>query len=244
MATHGAIAVASRLTRNGLSVDVAWSSDNGVVAGKLLDGAVNLVGGTAWFWTRADVAQAVDVLVVDEAGQCGLPVMSVEHEMTCVDKSQQEADVVVRLWHSVQGSTWRHHEGIESAIGPEKVLVVAPYNAQVGLIKAALLSGARVGTVDKFQGQEAPLVIYSMTSSSADDAPRGVSFLYDLNRLNVAVSRAQALAVVVLSPALLDAPVRTPEQLRRVNALCRMVESACVLALGSRRPRHPAGPGW
>ena len=105
-----------------------------------------------------------------------------------------------------------------------QVLVVAPYNAQVALIKAALPAGARVGTVDKFQGQEAPVVIYSMTSTSADDAPRGVSFLYDLNRLNVAVSRAQALAVVVLSPLLLDAPVRTPEQLRRVNALCRLVD--------------------
>ena len=87
-----------------------------------------------------------------------------------------------------------------------------------------------MGTVDKFQGQEAPVVIYSMTSTSADDAPRGVSFLYDLNRLNVAVSRAQALAVVVLSPLLLDASVRTPEQLRRVNALCRLVESATVVA--------------
>ena len=126
----------------------------------------------------------------------------------------------------MQGSTWRNHLGEEARIGPEQVLVVAPYNAQVALIKAALPDGARVGTVDKFQGQEAPVVIYSMTSTSADDAPRGVSFLYDLNRLNVAVSRAQALAVVVLSPLLLDAPVRTPEQLRRVNALCRLVESA------------------
>ena len=152
------------------------------------------------------------------------------HILTAADKSQQEADVVARLWQSVQGSTWRNHLGEEARIGPEQVLVVAPYNAQVALIKAALPGGARVGTVDKFQGQEAPVVIYSMTSTSADDAPRGVSFLYDLNRLNVAVSRAQALAVVVLSPLLLDAPVRTPEQLRRVNALCRLVESATVVA--------------
>ncbi len=72
------------------------------------------------------------------------------------------------------------------------------------------------------------MVIYSMTSTSVDDAPRSVGFLYDLNRLNVAVSRAQALAVVVLSPLLLDAPVRTPEQLRRVDGLCRLVESTVV----------------
>ena len=89
---------------------------------------------------------------------------------------------------------WHNHLGEESPDRADEVLVVAPYNAQVALIKAALPAGARVGTVDKFQGQEAPVVIYSMTSTSADDAPRGVSFLYDLNRLNVAVSRAQALA--------------------------------------------------
>ena len=133
---------------------------------------------------------------------------------------------MARLWASVQGTRWRNHEGTESVIGPSDVLVVAPYNAQVRQIRNVLPDGARVGTVDKFQGQEAPVVIYSMTSTSADDAPRGVGFLYDLNRLNVAVSRAQALAVVVLSPLLLDAPVRNPDQLRRVNALCRLVESA------------------
>ncbi len=105
------------------------------------------------------------------------------------------------------------------------MLIVAPYNNQVGEI-ARLLPGARVGTVDKFQGQQAPVVIYSMTSSSAEDAPRGVEFLYDLHRLNVAVSRAQALVVVVMNPALLDAAVHTPEQLRRVNAVCRLVEHA------------------
>ena len=150
----------------------------------------------------------------------------VRHIQRAADRSAQEADVVARLWHSVQGATWRNHLGDEARIGAEQVLVVAPYNAQVALIRAALPGGARVGTVDKFQGQEAPVVIYSMTSTSADDAPRGVGFLYDLNRLNVAVSRAQALAVVVLSPLLLDAPVRTPDHLRRVNALCRLVESA------------------
>jgi len=80
--------------------------------------------------------------------------------------------------------------------------------------------------VDKFQGQQAPVVIYSTASSSAAEAPRGVDFLYDLHRLNVAVSRAKALAVIVASPDLLDAEVHTPEQLRAVNALCRYVAEA------------------
>jgi superfamily I DNA and/or RNA helicase len=83
-----------------------------------------------------------------------------------------------------------------------------------------------VGTVDKFQGQQAPVVIYSMASSSAADAPRGVDFLYDLHRLNVAVSRAKALTCIVASPDLLDADVHTPDQLRAVNALCHYVEES------------------
>jgi uncharacterized protein len=87
-----------------------------------------------------------------------------------------------------------------------------------------------VGTVDKFQGQQAPVVIYSMASSSAALAPRGVGFLFDVHRLNVAISRARALSIIVGSPALLDAEVHTPEQLRAVNALCRYVDEADVVA--------------
>jgi uncharacterized protein len=106
------------------------------------------------------------------------------------------------------------------------VLVVAPYNAQVGQIASLLPEGARVGTVDKFQGQEAPVSIYSMTSSSPEDAPRGMGFLYSRNRLNVATSRAKAIAVVVAEPALLRVRARTPEQMRLANALCLFVEFA------------------
>jgi uncharacterized protein len=178
---------------------------------------------------RLDAAEGRERVAVLGSGPLsgsGLRVHLMEHTRTARDKSDEEADVVARLWHSVQGSTWRDHEGAESTIGPDQVLVVAPYNAQVGLVRSLLPDGARIGTVDKFQGQEAPVVIYSVTSTSADDAPRGVSFLYDLHRLNVAVSRAKALAVVLMSPELLDAPVRTPAQLRQVNALCRLVEMA------------------
>jgi uncharacterized protein len=83
-----------------------------------------------------------------------------------------------------------------------------------------------VGTVDKFQGREAPLTIYSMATSTPDDIPRGMDFLYDLHRLNVAVSRARAMCVLVCSPALFDALCRTPEQVRLANALCRYRELA------------------
>ena len=105
------------------------------------------------------------------------------------------------------------------------IVIVAPYNAQVAALSERL-PGFRIGTVDKFQGQEAAIVIYSMTSSSAQDAPRGMSFLYNPNRLNVATSRAQCTAILVGSPRLLEADCRTIEQMRWVNALCRFKELA------------------
>src|SRR5690606_35977745 len=108
----------------------------------------------------------------------------------------------------------------------QDVLVVAPYNLQVNLLIERLPHGARVGTVDKFQGQEAPIVIYSMTTSSAAEAPRGMSFLYSPHRLNVATSRALCLAVVVASPALFQPECRTPAQMRLANAFCRFAEMA------------------
>ena len=104
--------------------------------------------------------------------------------------------------------------------------MVAPYNAHIARPRSALPDGARVGTVDKFQGQEAPVVIFSMATSSSEDLSRAMEFLYSLNRLNVAVSRARALAVLVCSPELLSAPCRTPGQLALVNALCVLVEHA------------------
>ena len=140
--------------------------------------------------------------------------------------SPQEAAAVARLFTELMGRSWSDGNGKTRALAPADVLVVAPYNAQVARLAAALPAGARVGTVDKFQGQEAPVVIYSMAASSAEDAPRGMEFLYSLNRLNVAVSRAQGLAVIVGSPGLLRAHCRTVEQMRLANALCRFVEMA------------------
>jgi predicted RecB family nuclease len=155
----------------------------------------------------------------------GLRMVPVEHTGMSA-ASPVEADAVAGLWRGLQGAIYRDHDGQEHVMGETDVLIVAPYNNQVSLIKERLSPAARVGTVDKFQGQQAPVVIYSMTSSSAHDAPRGISFLYDLHRLNVAVSRAKAIAVIVMSPTLLDAAVNNPEQLRRVNSLCRFAEHA------------------
>jgi len=106
------------------------------------------------------------------------------------------------------------------------VMVVAPYNAQVNLLRERLPGAVRVGTVDKFQGQEAQVVLYSMASSTGEDVPRGLEFLLSRNRLNVAISRAQCLAYLVASPRLLEVNCRTIDQMRLANALCRFVELA------------------
>ena len=121
----------------------------------------------------------------------------------------------------------------------EDVLVVAPYNAQVAEI-GRRLPAARVGTVDKFQGQEAPVSIYSMTTSGPEEAPRGMEFLYSLNRLNVATSRARCLAAVVASPALVRVRAKTPRQMRLANALCRFMELAAEQA-GSEDAKEGRG---
>jgi uncharacterized protein len=110
---------------------------------------------------------------------------------------------------------------------PADVLVVAPYNAHVTLLTERLARrGVRVGTVDKFQGQEAPMVIYSMATSSPEEAPRGMEFLYSLNRLNVATSRARCACILVASPRLFEPECRTPRQMKLANALCRYIEQA------------------
>ena len=111
---------------------------------------------------------------------------------------------------------------------PADILVVAPYNMQVRCLQEALPAGVEVGTVDKFQGREAPVVFFSMASSTGEDVPRGPEFLFSRNRFNVAISRARAVAIVACNRALLDVRCRTVDQMQRVNALCRFVESSRI----------------
>lgn len=311
---------------------VRFTTDNAVARDALASGEVSLVGGTAWLWARDDLREAVDVLVIDEAGQfslanavavapaatslvllgdpqqltqpsqathpygagvsalehligehdtvppdrgiflattwrmhpdvtafvselsyegrlraqagrerqvltgegplsgAGLRWAPVEHE-GCSADSDEEAAVVADLAKDLLSRSWTDVEGVTRPMTEDDILVVAPFNAHVARLHAALPDGIRVGTVDRFQGREAPVVIYSMASSTAADAPRGVDFLYDLHRFNVAVSRAKAMSIVVASPALLHAPVHSPEQLRAVNALCRYVDEAVEVRL-------------
>ena len=123
------------------------------------------------------------------------------------------------------GTTWFHPKDGRRPLQTSDILIVAPYNAQVAALQRAL-PGMRIGTVDKFQGQEAAVVIYSVTSSSREDAPRGMRFLYDPHRFNVATSRAHSVVIVVGSPHVFAPDCHTPEQMRWANGLCRFREMA------------------
>jgi predicted RecB family nuclease len=308
---------------------VAQTESNEEVLDALRNGSANVAAGSAWLWAREEMANAVDVLFVDEAGQMSLAnVLAVSPAATSIvllgdpqqlDQPQKGvhppgADIsalghllngratisreqgvfitetrrlhpdvcafiselfyegrlmarpenaaqrlnagdplggtglrfspvahsgnqnespeeVKRVAALVDGllrtkATWTDKEGKTSTLGLHDVLIVAPYNAQVAALIERLPAGARVGTVDKFQGQEAPLVLYSMATSTPEDAPRGMEFLYSLNRLNVAVSRARCVAVIVASPAVFQVQCKTPRQIELANAFCRFLEMA------------------
>ena len=315
----------------------------------LRTGEVDVVGGTAWLWSRQEMAGAVDVLFVDEAGQfalanavavapagrslvllgdprqleqplqgshppgaersalghvlgelavmpdslglfltdtwrlhpdvcaftsevfyegklepeptlarqalagvapadgTGIRWVSVEHDGDATE-SIDEAALIAGLVHDLleAEARWTDRKGASHAIGLGDIVVVAPYNAHVERIAKALADaghpGARVGTVDKFQGQEAPISIYAMATSTPELAPRGMEFLYSLNRLNVATSRARCAALVVASPALVRVACHSPRQMQLANALCRLVEMARAQAPGIENA-PPGGPG-
>lgn len=311
---------------------VTQVKDNPDVLKKLQSGGAQVAAGTAWLWSRPEMASSVDVLFVDEAGQMslanvlaispaansvvllgdpqqldqpqkgvhppgaevatlahllngrttiephqglflgeswrlhpdicaftseafydsrlearpenalqrlrargpmdgsGLRFMPVVHSGNQSD-SREEVEAIATLVEGLlrDGATWTNNKSETQPLRLENILIVAPYNAQVALLARRLASGARVGTVDKFQGQEAPVVFYSMTTSTPEDAPRGMEFLYSANRLNVATSRAQCLTVLVASPALFDVECKTPRQIELANAFCRYLEMAMAV---------------
>ncbi|MCT7656922.1 TM0106 family RecB-like putative nuclease [Mycobacterium deserti] len=153
----------------------------------------------------------------------GVRTMTVDHDGNSTD-SPEEADAIVAEITGLLGTPWTD-DGVTAPLAQQDVLVVTPYNAQVVTLRrrldAAGYGGVEVGTVDKFQGRQAPVVFVSMTASSADDVPRGISFLLNRNRLNVAVSRAKYLSVIVRSPLLTEYLPGTPDRLIELGAfLC------------------------
>jgi uncharacterized protein len=167
--------------------------------------------------------------------ESGLYLLPVEHSgnQNC---SPEEAQAIGNLVRAILATkaTWVDREGLEKPITLDDILIITPYNAQVFEIQQCL-PGARVGTVDKFQGQEAPIAIYSTATSSHADAPRGMEFLYSLNRLNVATSRAKCVSILVGSPRIFEADCRTPRQIQLANAFCRYLEMSKRLNVGRLR---------
>lgn len=297
------------------------------------DDNINIIGGTAWLWSREEMFESVDFLIVDEAGQLSLidtlAVSQATKNMVLLGDPQQlqqpvqgshpEGTEISALEHILRDhktveiaqtistdkgifldKTWRLHPSIcsfvselfyEGKLEPkdnlinqaisgntrflgsglwfeavehegnrnssneevetlsliikdllkgdvfytdvknktkkielDDILIIAPYNAQVALLKTQLPEGAQVGTVDKFQGQEAPIVLFSMATSSPEDAPRGMEFLYSLNRLNVAASRARASFILVGNSMLFEPKCRNVMQMKLANAFCRYLE--------------------
>jgi superfamily I DNA and/or RNA helicase len=155
--------------------------------------------------------------------------VDVEHDGR-TSSSEEEVDAIAALVTRLtsDGSHWISDKGTESQLMLDDVLIISPFNAQASRLTERLPAGARVGTVDKFQGQEAPVVIYSMATSRPEDAPRGMEFLYSLNRLNVATSRAKCAVIIVANPRLYAPECHSPRQMKLANALCRYREMAVL----------------
>jgi uncharacterized protein len=162
----------------------------------------------------------------------GLWFVPVPHQGNQRHSEEEIERVAAIVEHLTQpGITWTDSDGRQRALTLDQILIVAPYNDQVNRM-VQRLPGAKVGTVDKFQGQQAAAVIYSMTTSAPEDAPRGMEFLYNLNRFNVATSRARCACIVVGSPRLFSPECRTPRQMELANVLCRYAEMSEIVAFG------------
>jgi uncharacterized protein len=177
---------------------------------------------------EAEPNNAIQTLLLNDRAHpvlkpTGIRYIPVEHD-ACSQRSEEEAALVLELVTNLLEQRYRDKKGEEHPISLDDILVVAPYNMQVNLLKKTLPEGARVGTVDKFQGQEAEVVIVSMVTSSGDYLPRFIEFLYSKNRLNVAISRAKCLAMFVANPALMQIRCSTPEEMALVNTLCWVSE--------------------
>ena len=144
----------------------------------------------------------------------------------CSVCSDAEIERITQIVDDLLGSRYVRAEAggqNQGILGPNDILVTAPYNVQVNRLQQLLQGKARVGTVDKFQGQEALVAIHSLTASDGDAAPRGLGFLLEPNRLNVAISRAQCLSIVVGSPGLATGIAKTVEEAEQINRLCKVM---------------------
>ena len=155
--------------------------------------------------------------------------VEVEHYSNA-SESKEEIDTIEELVNKLTGCQYqivqKDNDGFsifKGIIGPDEILITAPYNLQVNRLEDRLSGKARIGTVDRFQGQEAPISIHSLTASDAENAPRGIGFVLDPDRLNVAISRAQCLSIVVGSPNLALGTANSVEGVKQINILCSIM---------------------
>jgi len=170
----------------------------------------------------------IDTVLETELRCAGLAFVPVVHDGN-TQSSPEEVEKISTLVKRLAACEVTGLDGaVTGRLGLEGILVVAPYNLQVRALRRALPEAVRVGTVDRFQGQEAPVVLISMCASDASQSPRGIDFLLDPNRLNVALSRARCLAVVVGNPGLVRARARSIEAMERINLFCRILAEGSI----------------
>jgi len=157
----------------------------------------------------------------------GIVFSGVEHYGN-VQRSDEEVERVVGIYHELLGRPYTAKDGITKPLELGDFLFIAPYNAQVRALKDALPAGACVGSVDKFQGQEAPVCILSLCSSYGEYGSRGLAFILDRNRVNVAVSRAMCLAVVVADPRIAGTTTKSLEEMQLLNLFCKLADAASL----------------
>jgi uncharacterized protein len=172
-------------------------------------------------------AKCADQKVIAPAGsaisrESGIVFRGVEHDGN-TQQSNEELAQVLAVYEELLGRTYIDADRIERQLGLTDFLFISPYNAQVRALQAALPEGARIGSVDKFQGQEAPVCILSLCSSFEEYGSRGLKFILDKNRINVAVSRAQCMTVVVADPRIAFAKASSLDEMRLINLFCKLV---------------------
>ena len=165
---------------------------------------------------------------VDDLPVTGAHLVPVLHEGNA-QMSPEEVSAIAETARTLLKGRWTGRDGVTRPMTEADIIVVAPYNVQVNALRRALPAGIRVGTVDKFQGQDAPVCLVSMTTSSGADMPRGLEFLLSLNRINVAISRAKGLALIFAAPRLLEAKCASVEEMALVNTLCALAEHGTAL---------------
>ena len=146
------------------------------------------------------------------------------HKDVCRQKSEEEGKLVKGFYNKLIGSTFLDENDLKKVMNEEDILVVAPYNVQVNYLKSILPKGARVGTIDKFQGQQAPATIISMTTSDPESLPRNVDFFFSRNRLNVAISRSQCLSIVIINKKILEIACKKIKHIHLVNTFMKLLE--------------------